>query len=223
MRSPHLRSRVVTIIACLLGMIACAPAHNVKPLPNFVEAALQPGDKVIVITKGGETVEFVITEIDGDVLKGADYEVALEDVEKLQKVAWSRPVSPCGGEHPLGCSLPVLVRLLSESHEHYRDVFYDACAQHDYCYRHGFRSYGTNRDACDEEFIENMRASCPAPAENVLTKTLELLDDSVGSRTVCLSVADDYYAAVRRYGEDKFLTNTSTYCEYDGPPTGLGN
>ena len=29
-------------------MIACVPTHNVRPLPNFVETAIESGDKVWV-------------------------------------------------------------------------------------------------------------------------------------------------------------------------------
>lgn len=208
------------LIACA---IACTPTHNVKPLPNFVSAGLEPGDRVTVTTHDDKEHEFVITEIREDILIGDDAEFALQDIASIQKHAWKRPESPCGGEEPLGCSLPFLVNLASESHSFYREKFYDACAQHDYCYRHGFASYGTDRESCDDEFLSDMQDSCPDETGGRLGKVIDVLNTSVDSRQRCLSVADDFYAAVRRYGEDKFATSASTYCEYNGPPASAGD
>ncbi|MGD8977804.1 MAG: hypothetical protein PVG91_09380 [Gammaproteobacteria bacterium] len=212
------RFRAVALVCLLAGLVACAPAQNVKPLPNFVETAIEPGDKVIVTTVDGETSEFVVTEVRDETLFGDDHRIPISDIATLQKRSWSRPASPCGGQKPLGCSVPIAISIASESHEYYREKFYDACAQHDYCYRHGYRSYGLDRETCDTEFLENMRAICPEEAGNVVTRTFQLMDDSVESRQTCLAVANSFYVGVRRYGEDKFEIEGSTYCEYDGPP-----
>ncbi len=210
-------TRVLFVLTLLSGIAACAPMHTVKPLPDFVESALEPGDRITVTTYDGETHEFVVKELRGDLLVGENVQFALKDLASIKKHAWSRPDSPCGGEKALGCSLPLLVSLVSDTHSHYRSKFYDACAQHDYCYRHGFASYGLDRNTCDREFLLDMKNLCPAPAAGKLGKTLEIFDDSVDSRRTCLSVAEDYYEAVHQYGEDKFLTANSTYCEYNGP------
>lgn len=214
--------RFILVVIWIACAIACTPTHNVKPLPNFVNAGLEPGDRVSVTTHDDTEHEFVITEIRGDVLLGDDVAFGLQDIASIRKHAWERPQSPCGGEEPLGCSLPLLVSLASELHSHYREKFYDACAQHDYCYRHGFASYGTNRESCDDEFLLDMQNSCPTEAVSRLGKVFDALDNSVESRQSCLSVADDFYAAVRRYGEQKFATSASTYCEYNGPPGSAG-
>lgn len=214
--------RWIVIAVSIACAVACTPTHNVKPLPNFVSAALEPGDRVTVTTHDGKEHEFVITEIRGDVLLGVDAEFALQDVASIRKHAWKRPESPCGGEEPLGCSLPFLVSLASESHSYYREKFYDACAQHDYCYRHGFASYGMDRKSCDDEFLRDMQYSCPDEAGGRLGKVIDALNTSVESRRRCLSVADDFYVAVRRYGEERFATSASTYCEYNGPPVSAG-
>ena len=203
--------------AVIVLLAACTPSHNIKPLPNFVSVALEPGDRVVVTTVEGMTVEFVVTEVRGDIIVGGDEEYSLERITSLRKYSWGRPESPCGGDKPLGCSLPFLVSLTSESHSHYQKEFYDACAQHDYCYRHGVASYGLDRKTCDDEFLLDMHNLCPPAAEGTLERIAELMGDSVASRPVCLNVADDYYAAVRRYGEDKFQMASSTYCEYNGP------
>ena len=207
-----------SLLLVLVGVAACTPTHTVKPLENFVNVGLAPGDKVTVVTHGGESKEFVITAIQGDVLVGEDVRFALATLASIKKHAWSRPESPCGGDAPLGCSVPWLVAIVSEPHGHYKETFYDACAQHDYCYRHGFSSYGLNRDICDENFLHDMLALCPDPATGKVGKIFEAFDDSVESRRTCEQVAADYHDAVRRYGADKFLTTTSSYCEYNGPP-----
>lgn len=208
-----------TALALSFLLVACAPLqHTVKPLPNFVKVGLQVGDSVTVVTHGGEEHEFVITEIREDALLDGERQFMLKNLASIKKHAWSRPESPCGGEKPLGCSIPLLVALASESHSHYQSKFYDACAQHDYCYRHGAATYGTTRENCDNEFRLDMKNLCPDPAVSQLGKVFEVIDGSLDSRSTCLSVADDYYHAVRRYGEERFLSSNATYCEYNGPP-----
>lgn len=192
--------------------------HTVKPLPNFVKTGLAIGDTVTVATHAGTVSEFVITDIQNNTLIGEGQRFDLKDLASIKKHSWSRPASPCGGEKPLGCSVPLLVALASESHGHYKDKFYDACAQHDYCYRHGAMTYGTTREYCDDAFLLDMQNLCPDPAAGKLGKVLEVIDGSLDSRNTCLTVAQDYFSVVRRYGEEKFATSSSLYCEYDGPP-----
>ncbi|MEM7276772.1 MAG: hypothetical protein AAF385_01495 [Pseudomonadota bacterium] len=210
-------ARVVGIVALLTVIAACAPTHTIKPLPDFVSTGLEASDKVTVTTNGGEVHTFEVREVRGNLLIGEDIQFDLRKLASIKKHAWSRPDSPCGGEKPLGCSVPFLVAIASESHAHYEEKFYDACAQHDYCYRHGYASYGTDRESCDENFLVDMQALCPQAAVTGVGKVFEALDGSLDSRHTCLGVAKDYYGAVRRYGEKKFLTETSTFCAYDGP------
>ena len=94
------RKRVsrLAVLGVAAFCVACVPTHNVKPLPNFVDAAIEPGDKVIITTVSGETIEFVVTEVDDTTLHGEDRQVALIEIAKLEKVAWKRPPSPCGGD-----------------------------------------------------------------------------------------------------------------------------
>ncbi|MFK8016531.1 MAG: hypothetical protein AB8G17_13950 [Gammaproteobacteria bacterium] len=199
-------------------LTACAPTlHTVKPLPNFVEVGLQRGDKVTVTTKQGTRQTFVITKIQDDVLIGPDARVSLADLVDIKKHAGERPASPCGGAEPLGCSVPWLIALASDDHRVYGDSFYDACAQHDYCYRHGFASYGRDRDACDREFLEDMLGLCPQAATSSFGKIVEAFDDTAEGRRTCVEMANQFHAAVRRFGEDRFETTGSSYCEYDGP------
>ena len=206
----------LVILALLFLCVACAPTHNVKPLPDFVDKAIQPGDKVIVTKKTGETVEFVVTEVTKEMLVGEKQRVALVDIEALGKRSWKRPASPCGGSKSLGCSVPILVSLTSDVYEHYRDYFFDACAQHDYCYRHGFRTYGLDREACDTEFLDNMLKACPAPSRSGIGEIFDAM--SVESHDTCVATATQFHVFVRRYGEDEFQSGTSTTCHYNGPP-----
>jgi len=209
-------TRKLVILALLSLCFACAPTHNVKPLPDFVDKAIQPGDKVILTKKTGETIEFVVSEVTNEMLIGENQRVALADIEALGKKSWKRPASPCGGGKSLGCSVPILVSLTSDVYAHYRGYFYDVCAQHDYCYRHGFRTYGLDREACDAEFLDNMLKACPAPSRFGIGEILDAM--SVESRNTCLATAAEFHAVVRRYGEDEFQSDTSTTCHYNGPP-----
>ena len=211
-------ARLMLGAGILVCVAACAPTHTVKPLPDFVQAGLEPGDTITVTTHGGETQKFELKEIRGDILVGENTQFALQDLKSIKKHAWSRPESACGGEKPLGCSMPLLISLASKSHNHYKEKFYDACAQHDYCYGHGLATYGADRKSCDDEFLLDMQNLCPDAATSTFGKVLQTIGDSVESRHTCLTVANDFHFAVRRYGEDKYLTTTSSYCEYNGPP-----
>ncbi len=208
--------RKLAMLAVITLCFGCVPTHNVKPLPDFVNEAIQPGDNVIVTTKTGETIEFVVSEVTNEMLIGENYRVALADIDALEKKSWKRPPSPCGGDRSLGCSVPLLVSLTSDVYAHYRSHFFDACAQHDYCYRHGFRTYGFDRDTCDAEFLENMIKACPEPSRSWLGEVWDAM--GVESRHTCLSTAEEFHAVVRRFGESEFQRDTSTICEYNGPP-----
>ncbi|MEO1201510.1 MAG: hypothetical protein AAFX10_02305 [Pseudomonadota bacterium] len=205
------------LLLMAVAVAACAPQHTVKPLPNFVTTALAPGDKVRIVTRDGVTATLVLSAVSPAALEGDGRRIELGDIATLKKIAWERPDSPCGGQRPLGCSVPWFIHLASERHSHYADVFYDACTEHDYCYRHGARTYGAERVECDDRFLADMLTLCPEKSDGVLTKALELLDDSVESRRVCVAVAQDYHGAVQHYGGEGFRSDTSTYCEYDGP------
>ncbi len=211
--------------ACRLLLLAlvsfgagCVPQHNVRPLPDFVQAAIEPGDAVVVTTVSGETVELIVTEVTDRALSAGDRRILLAEIAELKKVAWERPPSPCGGEEKLGCSVPLLVSLASKEHAHYREVFYDACEQHDYCYRHGARTYGLTREHCDAEFRDNTKLACPEPKDSAFGTIMEVLSDSINSSFNCLRIANDFYMAARNFGEKHFRDADSTHCEYNGPP-----
>jgi len=212
------RHTAVLLLVILAAGVACVPTHVVKPLPNFVNAAIQPGDTVIVTTHSQETIKFVVTEVNEKALHGAEQQVELIDIAELRKVSRKRPPSPCGGEAALGCSVPLLVSLASKEHAHYREEFYSACEVHDYCYRHGSRTYGLDREFCDAEFLQNMQMTCPKSSDSTVGYVFEVLDGSVDSRSTCLSVAADFHLAAHDFGEKNFQTVSGSYCEYNGPP-----
>lgn len=206
------------VVVGLVFITACVPTRTVRPLPDFVNAGLEPGDLITVTTTNGEVHEFELQAINGTLLVGNDVQIALEDISSIKKRSWARPTVPCGNQKRLGCSVPLLISIASASHDHYKEVFYDACLQHDFCYGHGLATYGKDRKTCDDEFLKDMQKQCPEPASSKIGKAFEVFDSSVGSRQTCLSVAKDFHFAVDRYGEEKFLSTTSSYCEYDGPP-----
>ena len=209
--------------AAVLGLLLLAAActqqqFSVRPVPDFVQMAIEPGDSVIVTTTAGETVEFVVVDVTEDALHGEDRRFGIADIVTLKKLARQRPPTPCGGEERLGCSVPLLVALASEDHAHYREVFYDACEQHDYCYRHGVRTYGLNREYCDREFLNNMNTICPRPKTSTFGTIIEALSGDMDTSLKCREIANDFYVAARDFGEKHFRDVDSTYCEYDGAP-----
>lgn len=211
--------RLLPQLAILAAGISCTTTETqpVRVLPDFVKAAIQPGDTVIVTTHGHEDVEFIVTEVSETSLRSADREFALIEIAELHKVSSERPPSPCGNGEPLGCSLPLLVAFASKEHNHYKEKFHSACEQHDYCYRHGARTYGLDREYCDTEFQRNMQMSCPVGSSSTFGSVIEAMDTSIDSRNVCMRVAFDFYMVVQDFGEKHFQTQGS-YCEYNGPP-----
>jgi len=208
----------LSLLTMLVAACSTTETFPVRPLPNFAKVAIQPGDTVIVTTHGHEDIEFIVTEVTETSLHSADREIGFIEIAELHKVGSERSPSPCGGGEPLGCSLPLLVSLASKEHNHYKEKFYGACEQHDYCYRHGARTYALDRYYCDQEFLHNMQQSCPRGSSSTFGSVIEAMNDSLDSRNVCMQVASDFHMVVRDFGEKKFQTRGSSYCEYNGPP-----
>ena len=85
-----------------------------------------------------------------------------------------------------------------------------ACVTHDFCYRHGFATYGLAREQCDAEFLQDMKQACGGFGG------LGRLDAK--EYGICQLAASQTYETVRRKGEPHFRTTGSTYCEYRPDP-----
>ena len=193
--------------------LACTPLQTVRPVPDFVTLAIKPGDEVELQTFAGEHVEFQVSHVDAQSISSPERRFLLNEIDELYVRSRNRPDYPCGGERALGCSVPgaakftdFVVALMGQGifwHSGYADTFYDACVQHDFCYRHGYKTYGHNKEHCDAEFYNNMLESC----------------DAVD--VTCTAAAKEFSWAVKEHAEEgAFQEETSTECEYDGPVTG---
>jgi coproporphyrinogen III oxidase len=111
---------------------------------------------------------------------------------------------------PVGCSIPEVVLILSERYKQQADKFHPACVTHDFCYRHGFATYGTTREECDTAIYDDMKKACKGLGG------LGVLD--VKEFGVCQVAANQTYEAIRRHGEKHYQTTTSTNCEYREDP-----
>lgn len=210
---------IVTLL--VLPMFACTPLQTVRPLPDFVALAIDLGDRVELITVSGDRFAFKVTQIDDRSIGSQNDLILFKEIDELYVRSRKRPVTPCGGIYAPGCSVPGKVKFFERAvsvttdsadvfgrtlgavaaswHSEFGETFFDACLQHDFCYRHGNKTYGRDKEGCDTEFYENMLALC----EN---KTCEV-------------AAKEFHWAVKEHAEDgAFQTTTSTYCEYDGPP-----
>jgi hypothetical protein len=196
-----------------LLLLACTPLQTVRPVPDFVTLAINPGDEVELRTFAGEHVEFQVSHVDAQSISSLDRRFLLNEIDELYVRSRQRPDYPCGGERALGCSVPAgakltdfVVALMGQGifwHTAYADTFYDACVQHDFCYRHGYKTYGHNKEHCDAEFYNNMLESCDA------------ID------VTCAAAAKEFSWAVKEHAkEGAFQEETSTECLYDGPVTG---
>ncbi len=197
---------LLIMLSVLLASCSWAPLHDIRPRDDYITAGVQVGDTVEIETTEGEKVKFEVTDVTADALIGENERVAFSDIAKIGKRSWTEPGHPCGGTKPVGCSVPEVVLVLSEEYAEQADKFHSACVTHDFCYRHGFASYGANREECDTVFYEDMKQQCGGPG------MLDALD--VSNYGFCQLAAKQTYSAVRKYGEDAYLTTTSTYCDY---------
>lgn len=124
----------------------------------------------------------------------------------LSACASGPPAHGCGGNEPLGCSIPAAVLVVSSDYEEQADKFHSACVTHDLCYRHGAATYGLSRDECDAEFYDNMKIACSG------FKGLGVLDPEDFAK--CQFAARQTFDAVRTHGEKHFRSAGSTHCAY---------
>ena len=215
MRVTRFKSPIV-LFACLL-LSACASGnwHDVYPYPKYIESGVQEGKEVKITTDDGNEHVFVAeTAEDGRVkgkIKDQPIQIPYDDIVAIQINSEEAPDWPCGGAVPLGCSIPEVLTMWVSVVEEYQREFHDACVFHDFCYRHGYITYGMNREQCDADFLENMKRIC-----DVKLVSWEFVTDPLNEGK-CLVAAANLYQGVRRYGEEYFRIDNSTYCEYQFP------
>ena len=195
-------------MAVLLLQVSCGytPSHDIPAKPDYIIAGVKPGDTVVVTTKDGEELTVVVEEVRAAAIAGDGQVIQFHDIESIVLRSWTAPEHPCGAGEPVGCSIPEVVLLLSDEYKAQSQKFHPACITHDFCYRHGFATYGTDRQTCDENFYEDMKQQCATMG------ALSMLD--VKEYTLCQTAARQTFEAVRRYGEDAYRARNSTYCEY---------
>ncbi|MDH3915077.1 MAG: phospholipase [Chromatiales bacterium] len=210
-------TRTGVVLAVIVMANACAsiaPMRDVRPEPDFISAAVQPEDKVAVSTVDGRELEFEVASVEADAIVSADgRRVYFRDIDAIAIRSWEEPAHPCGGGTPVGCSVPEVISAASTYHDRYKDVFHKACAEHDYCYRHGHATYGLDQRYCDNRFYGDMMEQCGSAGGGILGLTDV---DGLAERAKCRLAADQFYAAVQRYGAKAFRTTGSTYCPFDG-------
>lgn len=208
--------RTALTLLCLatsLMLMSCSvtPRHDIKPRPDFIHAGVQVGDTVEIVTDDGREVTLIVSDVRSTSLAGesphgvADI-IDFADITNIAKRSWTEPAHPCGGGQPVGCSIPEVVLVLSEDYQRQADKFRGACATHDFCYRHGYATYGLDRSTCDDTFYDDMQASCSSMG------ALSILDPKEFG--ICQAAARQTFEAVRRYGEPHFRTTTSSVCDY---------
>jgi len=201
-------ARLMTVLVLSAAIAACsyAPLQDIRVKPEFIKAGVQPGDTVEIETKDGKTRKFVVTSVSATVIEGEDNRVPLSDIQKIGVRSWQEPGHPCGAGEPVGCSVPEVLLVLVDYYEEQANRFHKACVTHDFCYRHGYATYGTERAACDDVFYQEMQDECGSFG------ALSVLD--VKQYSLCQLTAKQTFEAVRRYGEPAYRSATSSYCEY---------
>ena len=192
------------------GCSQITPSHDIRAKPEYIQAGVQTGDLVEITTKDGKHKKFVVEGVGTNDIKGPSETIPFSEIQSIVKRSWKEPAHPCGGAIPVGCSIPEVVLLLSKDYEQEAEKFHPACVTHDFCYRHGFATYGATRQECDTVFYNDMKKVCTGMGG------LGVLD--VKEFGICQLAANQTYEGVRRYGEKHFRTTASTYCEYREDP-----
>ena len=194
------------LLPFVAGCAQMTPSHNIPVRQDYIEAGLQPGDAVEIVLKDGAEKSFEVVDVQFNQIGSPDGPIEIGDIESITKRSWTEPGHPCGGNEPLGCSIPEVVLVLSDEYRSQTGKFHPACVRHDFCYRHGYLTYDETRDACDTQFLADMKEACGG------LKGLNLLD--LEQYSYCNVAADQTYNAVRLKGEPHFKTTNGSYCDY---------
>jgi hypothetical protein len=200
------RRALIVAVAGILNSCGYAPTHEIPAKPMYIQAGVKPGDTIVVTTKDGIETTMVVSEVRAMAIAGEGKVIQFRDIEAIAVRSWKEPEHPCGAGEPVGCSIPEVVLTLSEDYGNQADKFHPACVIHDFCYRHGFATYGTDRATCDDNFYQDMQERCKTMG------ALSVLD--IKEYTLCQTAALQTYEAVRRYGQSAYRTTGSTVCEY---------
>lgn len=74
------------ILSTLFLISASCAAHDSIPLaPGNIQALIEPGDKVRIVTKDNEETEFVVAEVTDEAIVGENVEIAFADITKLEE------------------------------------------------------------------------------------------------------------------------------------------
>lgn len=206
LRYPPNMFRIVLIAFVSATLMSCAsitPEHEIRMHPDHIQAGVQKGDTVIVTMNNGKVYTFEVVRVWPNSIEGPFGPILFSEITSITKRSWTTPGHACGGNKPVGCSIPAVVTLLSVEYETQAQKFEPACATHDFCYRHGYATYGDNREDCDATFYDEMKDSCN-----------DGLNIDVLDLGMCKIAAKQTFAAVRKYGEKHFETSGSTFCEW---------
>lgn len=202
--------RILLLILFIALASSCSigtPKHDIPVRTEYIDAGVEVGDTLDITTKDGEEKTIIVVEIGMDYIEGEEGRIAISTIEKIVKRSFTEPGHPCGANEPVGCSIPEVVLLLSDQYKEQATKFHPACVTHDFCYRHGYATYGVEREQCDTAFLADMKASCGG------MKGIGLLD--LEQYSLCRIAADQTHGIVRLKGEQHFRTTTSSVCEYD--------
>ena len=197
---------ILVLCTALLSSCSITPRHDIMPRPEHIRAGVTGGDTVEIETRDGRKRTVTVVDVTATAIVTETERIDFADVVAIAKRSWQAPDHPCGAGQPVGCSIPEVVLALSDDYERQAEKFTAACKVHDFCYRHGYATYGESRESCDDRFYADMKDACrPMGA-------LSLLDPKEFS--ICQAAALQTFEAVRRYGEPHFRTATSSVCVY---------
>ena len=77
------------LLTVLLTSASCVTHESIPPAPGNIQALIQPGDKVRVVTKDNEETEFVVVEVTDEAIVGENEKILFADIEEVEEVKTS--------------------------------------------------------------------------------------------------------------------------------------
>jgi len=78
------RNSVVLVLIIQMAS-GCTSLRELPDEKNALEQAVKPGDKVRVITRDGQEMEFKVTQIANERIEGSGHGVAMDDIAMIER------------------------------------------------------------------------------------------------------------------------------------------
>lgn len=80
-----IRKSLVAFLILSLILGSCASHDTIPAAPGNIQALIEPGDKVRIVTKDNQENEFVVVEVTDEAIVGENVKIPFDDITKLEE------------------------------------------------------------------------------------------------------------------------------------------